>query len=90
MRPIILTAAATILAIVPLASGIDLDWRTFSLIIGGENSTFWRPMGVAIIFGLMISTFLTLVITPSIYSFTDDLAKKIFGKKKPAETEQIK
>jgi CzcA family heavy metal efflux pump len=90
MRPIFLTAAATILGIVPLASGIDFDWRTLSLVIGGENSAFWRPMGVAIIFGLMISTFLTLVITPSIYSFTDDLAKKIFGKKKPAETEPVK
>lgn len=90
MRPIFLTAAATILGIVPLASGIDLDWRTFSLIIGGENSAFWRPMGVAIIFGLMISTFLTLVITPSIYSFTDDLANKIFKRKKPAEMEEVK
>jgi len=88
MRPIFLTAAATILGIVPLASGIDFDWRTFSLIIGGENSAFWRPMGVAIIFGLMVSTFLTLVITPSIYSFTDDLMKKIFKKKKIEEPEQ--
>ena len=88
MRPIFLTAAATILGIVPLASGIDFDWRTFSLIIGGENSAFWRPMGVAIIFGLMVSTFLTLVITPSIYSFTDDLMKKIFKKKKQEVPEQ--
>ncbi|MGV8018788.1 MAG: efflux RND transporter permease subunit [Ignavibacteria bacterium] len=68
MRPIFLTAAATILGIVPLASGIDFDWRTLSLVIGGENSAFWRPMGVAIIFGLMVSTFLTLVIIPTIYS----------------------
>lgn len=82
MRPIILTAAATILGIVPLATGVDFDWRTFSWVIGGENSAFWRPMGVAIIFGLLVSTFLTLVITPSIYSFTDDIAKRIFKKKK--------
>ncbi len=88
MRPIFLTAAATILGIVPLASGVDFDWRTFSLIIGGENSAFWRPMGVAIIFGLMVSTFLTLVITPSIYSFTDDVIKKIFKKKKKDEPQQ--
>ena len=66
MRPIFLTAAATILAIVPMASGVDFDWRTFSWIIGGENAAFWRPMGVAIIFGLMASTFLTLVITPTL------------------------
>jgi len=89
MRPIFLTAAATILGIVPLASGVDFDWRTLSLVIGGENSAFWRPMGVAIIFGLLVSTFLTLVITPAIYSFTDDLTNKIFKRKKPVETETI-
>ncbi len=89
MRPIFLTAAATILGIVPLASGVDFDWRTLSWVIGGENSAFWRPMGVAIIFGLLVSTFLTLVVTPSIYSFTDDLAKKIFKKKKPVRSRAI-
>lgn len=87
MRPIFLTAAATILGIVPLASGIDFDWRTLSLIIGGENSAFWRPMGVAIIFGLMVSTFLTLVIIPSIFSITDDLFLKIFKRKKKTTAE---
>ncbi len=96
MRPIFLTAAATILGITPLASGVDFDWRTFSFIIGGENSAFWRPMGVAIIFGLMASTFLTLVITPTLYIVSDDLFQKFqFWKKKhqkyqtepPAESE---
>ena len=82
MRPIFLTAAATILGIVPLASGVDFDWRTFSWVIGGENSAFWRPMGVAIIFGLMVSTFLTLVVTPSIYALSDDIFKKFKRKKK--------
>lgn len=76
MRPIFLTAAATILGITPLASGVDFDWRTFSWVIGGENTAFWRPMGVAIIFGLMVSTFLTLVITPTLYAVSDDLFQK--------------
>jgi multidrug efflux pump len=83
MRPIFLTAAATILAIVPLASGVDFDWRTFSWLIGGQNTSFWRPMGVAIIFGLMASTFLTLVITPTLYVVSDDLFQKFkFWEKK--------
>ncbi len=85
MRPIFLTAAATILGIVPLATGVDFDWRTFSWVIGGENSAFWRPMGVAIIFGLVVSTFLTLVIIPSIYSFTDDAYMRLFKRKKKTE-----
>jgi CzcA family heavy metal efflux pump len=89
MRPIFLTAAATILGILPLASGVDFDWRTFSWLIGGENTAFWRPMGVAIIFGLMVSTFLTLVITPTLYAVSDDLFKKFQFWKKTHEKYHI-
>lgn len=88
MRPIFLTAASTILGITPLTSGVDFDWRTLSFIIGGQNTAFWRPMGVAIIFGLLISTFLTLVIIPSIYALADSIkhrvshhGKRLFGRK---------
>jgi|WetSurMetagenome_2_1015567.scaffolds.fasta_scaffold02239_6 multidrug efflux pump len=83
MRPIFLTAAATILAIVPLASGIDFDWRSFSFIVGGQNAAFWRSMGVAIIFGLAFSTFLTLIIIPTIYSQIDEIILRLKRKKKP-------
>ncbi len=85
LRPIFLTAAATILGIIPLASGVDFDWRSFTWIIGGENSAFWRPMGIAIIFGLLVSTFLTLIIIPTIYSFVDDIFLRLFKKKKKNE-----
>jgi CzcA family heavy metal efflux pump len=88
MRPIFLTAAATILAIIPLASGVDFDWRTFSWIIGGENSAFWRPMGIAIISGLSFSTFLTLVIIPTIFSEVDEIFLK-FKRKKKVEDDSI-
>jgi multidrug efflux pump subunit AcrB len=71
LRPVLLTAAATVLAIMPLATGIDFDWRAGHLIIGAESAAFWRPMGVAIIFGLTISTFLTLVVVPTAYSFLE-------------------
>ena len=67
LRPVVLTAATTIAGLIPLTSGIDFDWRTFSWIIGGENTAFWRPMGVAIIFGLATATFLTLVVVPVMF-----------------------
>ncbi len=73
LRPVFLTAACTILGLVPLTTGVDFDWRTFSWVIGGENTAFWRPMGVAIIFGLSVATFLTLVVIPAIYSWVDDV-----------------
>ncbi len=88
LRPVFLTAAATIAGLIPLTTGIDFDWRSFSWIFGGENTAFWRPMGIAIIFGLAVSTFLTLVIVPSIFSAVDELKHKIMRKKKPVvETE---
>ena len=83
LRPIFLTAACTILGLVPLTTGIDFDWQTFSWVIGGENTAFWRPMGVAIIFGLSVSTFLTLVVIPAIYSWVDDVLLKFKRKKTP-------
>jgi multidrug efflux pump subunit AcrB len=83
LRPVFLTAACTILGLVPLTTGVDFDWRSFSWVIGGENTAFWRPMGVAIIFGLTVSTFLTLVVIPAIFSWIDDIMLRL-KRKKPA------
>ena len=72
LRPVVLTAASTVIGILPLATGIDFDWRALHLVIGAESADFWRPLGVAIIFGLTVSTFLTLVIVPTFYSLLED------------------
>jgi multidrug efflux pump subunit AcrB len=77
LRPVVLTAAATVFGVVPLATGFDFDWRRFHFVIGAESADFWRPMAVAIIFGLTISTFLTLVIIPTFYSLLDSWVVKI-------------
>ncbi|MEZ4823304.1 MAG: efflux RND transporter permease subunit [Ignavibacteria bacterium] len=90
LRPVFLTAAATILGLVPLTTGVDFDWRTLSWVIGGQNTAFWRPMGVAIIFGLSVATFLTLVVVPTIFLAVNDFLDR-FKKKSPsvAETDVI-
>ncbi|MDZ7289493.1 MAG: efflux RND transporter permease subunit [candidate division KSB1 bacterium] len=77
LRPVLLTAAATVLAVLPLATGIDFDWRELHFIIGAESAAFWGPLGVAIIFGLSIATFLTLVIVPTFYALLESWAQKI-------------
>jgi multidrug efflux pump subunit AcrB len=77
LRPVLLTAAATVLGVLPLATGIDFDWREFHLIIGAESAEFWRPLAVTIIFGLTVSTFLTLVIVPTVYSLLDQWTNKV-------------
>ena len=76
-RPVVLTAITTVLGLIPLTTGISIDFgRLFrgdlaqALVIGGESSQWWGPMGVAVIWGLIVATFLTLVIVPVMYSLT--------------------
>ncbi len=71
-RPVTLTAITTILGLIPLTFGFGFDIYSFSFESGGADTQFWRSMGVAVIFGLLFGTVLTLVIVPVIYSiFTD-------------------
>ncbi len=77
LRPVILTAAAAVLALIPMGTGIDFNWTEFHFVTGSESAGFWRPLAVAIIFGLSISTFLTLVIVPTTYSLIDEYTEKV-------------
>ncbi len=80
LRPVLLTAAATVLGVLPMATGIDFDWRAFHFVIGAESAGFWRPLAVAIIFGLTISTFLTLIVVPTVYSLLDEWEGRLKAK----------
>ncbi|MFQ5753557.1 MAG: efflux RND transporter permease subunit, partial [bacterium] len=71
LRPVLLTAITTIMGLIPLTTGLNFDFREFRLDIGGESSQWWGPMGVAVIFGLAIATFLTLVVVPVVYYILD-------------------
>ncbi|MBI4417338.1 MAG: efflux RND transporter permease subunit, partial [Ignavibacteriales bacterium] len=77
LRPVILTAATTVLGILPLAIGFDFDWRELHFVTGAESAMFWGPLGVAVIFGLSVSTFLTLVIVPTFFSLFESSLERL-------------
>jgi len=73
ITPVILTATATILGLIPLAIGMNLNFKTLlssfnpHIYFGGDNVMFFGPLSWTIIFGLSLATFLTLVMIPVMY-----------------------
>ncbi|KAA8482873.1 multidrug efflux pump subunit AcrB [Arcticibacter tournemirensis] len=83
MTPVLLTATATMLGLIPLAVGLNLDFVTLftefnpHLYFGGDNVSFWGPLSWTIIFGLSFATFLTLVLVPCMYLVADSNSKRV-------------
>lgn len=79
--PVLLTAVATILGLLPLAVGFNIDFAGLfsslkpNIFFGGDSVVFWGPLSWTIIFGLIFSFFLTLVMVPSMYLIAERLKR---------------
>jgi len=90
MTPVLLTATATILGMIPLAIGFNIDFVTMfteldpKIYFGGDSVAFWGPLAWTIVFGLSFATFITLIVVPVMYQMSENTKsrmKRIFGKK---------
>jgi multidrug efflux pump subunit AcrB len=86
LRPVILTAITTILGLIPMAIGLNINFSTMlsefrpQIYFGGDSSLFWGPMAWTVIFGLTFATFLTLILVPSIYLIGNKIKLSIVEK----------
>ena len=74
LRPVLLTAATTVLALIPMATGVSYDFHVMNWAMRSSMSLWWRGMAVAVIFGLAFATVLTLLVVPTLYVMLNRIA----------------
>ncbi|MEE9431819.1 MAG: efflux RND transporter permease subunit [Melioribacteraceae bacterium] len=87
-RPVTLTAVTTVLGLIPLTFGFGFDLYSFGFESGGSDAAFWRSMGIAVIFGLIFGTVLTLVVVPVLFTAVEDAIAR--SKTRSAEKRNLK
>jgi multidrug efflux pump len=77
LRPVLLTAITTVLGLLPMVTGVSYDFHKMSISLVSASTQWWQNMAIVVIFGLVIATFLTLVVVPVLYSLLATMSERI-------------
>jgi len=77
LRPVLLTAITTVLGLLPMVTGVSYDFHKMNISLVSASTQWWQNMAIVVIFGLMIATFLTLVVVPVLYSLLATMSERI-------------
>jgi multidrug efflux pump len=82
LRPVLLTTVTTVLGLMPMVLGINIDLIDRTVAIGGPSTQWWTQLATAVAGGLTFATLLTLVLTPSLLVLGERLK---FGRRNTAQ-----
>lgn len=92
MRPVLLTAVTTLVGLLPMLFALNLDFRHMEVVVGTESSQWWQSMSTAMVFGLFVSTAMTLLILPAlsyqVFRLGESLRRLLNARRKPGISRQ--
>jgi len=93
LRPVLLTALTTILALIPITVGLDISFsRSQVVMFGSESGQMWYMMAQSVIYGLGVATILTLIVVPVLYSIVESgraRFRALFSRKRKSDPPQL-